>query len=267
LKLKINTIQKRVGFLITTVGTFVIISNIAEDMYAGLSIGQSILTPHVWLDFILFIPGYVSLFVENKFLKFFQVLSIALTGVANIVTAYDEVYGPSLFFMAWLLARQYGYFRIKTKLKYILLVSFLVILAQGSAYIHNTDVFILHNSMLQFSLFMILFVLAIWKDIFYRDETLLEENKTLRQNYKEIEKKILSIELNKKPFNLKNAHISPAEERVLRILIAYKASNREIAERLNISESTVKLHLYNIFNKLGVDNRFTVIDLCKYNFK
>ena len=46
----------------------------------------------------------------------------------------------------------------------------------------------------------------------------------------------------------------------------YKASNREIAERLNIAESTVKLHLYNIYNKLGVDNRFTVIDLCKYNF-
>ncbi|MDY7029042.1 MAG: LuxR C-terminal-related transcriptional regulator [Spirochaetota bacterium] len=39
-----------------------------------------------------------------------------------------------------------------------------------------------------------------------------------------------------------------------------------MAERLNIAESTVKLHLYNIYNKIGVDNRFAIIDLCKYNF-
>ncbi len=64
----------------------------------------------------------------------------------------------------------------------------------------------------------------------------------------------------------KEAKISPAETRIIETLAVYKASNREIAERLNLAESTVKLHLYNIYNKIGVDNRFAIIDLCKYNF-
>ena len=54
---------------------------------------------------------------------------------------------------------------------------------------------------------------------------------------------------------------------LFRSLTKYKAGNREIAERLNLAESTVKLHIYNICNKIGVDNRFAIIDLCKYNFE
>ncbi len=267
MKFRIDTIQKRVGFLISTVGTFVIIMNLLGNMYNGSSFGEALLAMNVWLDFLLFIPGYLSMFFENKVMKLLQVLAISLTGVANILTSFNEVYGPSLFFMGWLLARQYGYFDIHKKVKYILLIVFFVVMAQVSAYVNNAHVFILKNGLLEFSIFMILFILAIWKDIFDRDEQLFRENRYLKSNYKTIQAKIDTIEKEKIPYDLKGAKITPAEERVLRVLVKYKASNKEIAERLNISESTVKLHLYNIFNKLGADNRFTVIDLCQYNFQ
>lgn len=44
-------------------------------------------------------------------------------------------------------------------------------------------------------------------------------------------------------------------ERELAALVASGLRNREIASRLGISEGTAKLHLYNVYKKLGVANR------------
>lgn len=42
-------------------------------------------------------------------------------------------------------------------------------------------------------------------------------------------------------------------------LVASGLRNREIAERLGISEGTAKLHLYNVYKKLGVANRVELV--------
>ena len=47
---------------------------------------------------------------------------------------------------------------------------------------------------------------------------------------------------------------SPREAEILEAL-ATGATNREVAKRLFISESTVKTHLVHLYDKLGVDNR------------
>ncbi len=266
MRLKIDTMQKRVGLLIFTVGTYALVMNISQYLYDGSTLIHALVRREVLADSLFLLPGFLSIFFENRVMKLFQVLTISLLGAANIFTSYNEVYGPSLFFLGWLLARQYGYFIRHKKIKYYLLVTFFVIVVQLSAYKNGKHVFILNNELLEFSVFLIIFTLVIWKDILDRDESLFKENKRLRSDYTMLRKRVDTIENDKKPYNLKAAKISPAEERVLRVLVKYKASNKEIAERLNISESTVKLHLYNIFNKLGADNRFSVIDLCQYNF-
>ena len=48
--------------------------------------------------------------------------------------------------------------------------------------------------------------------------------------------------------------LSPREVEVLR-LITQGLSNREIGERLVITESTVRRHVSNIYDKIGVSNR------------
>jgi len=49
-------------------------------------------------------------------------------------------------------------------------------------------------------------------------------------------------------------HLTPRELEVLQVL-AEGLSNRAIAERLHISEHTVKFHVASIFGKLGAENR------------
>ncbi len=83
---------------------------------------------------------------------------------------------------------------------------------------------------------------------------------------KKIDKMKENLDKLESPLDLSKYKITPAELKVLKYLVIYTASNREIAERLNINERTVKLHLYNIYNKLGVDNRFAIIELYRYNF-
>jgi len=44
-------------------------------------------------------------------------------------------------------------------------------------------------------------------------------------------------------------------ERQITVMVAEGLSNKEIGRRLNLSEGTVKIHLHNIYKKIGVNNR------------
>ena len=50
------------------------------------------------------------------------------------------------------------------------------------------------------------------------------------------------------------ASLSSREQEITRLLSTC-LSNKEIAQHLNLSEATVKIHLHNIFRKLRVSNR------------
>jgi DNA-binding NarL/FixJ family response regulator len=42
-------------------------------------------------------------------------------------------------------------------------------------------------------------------------------------------------------------------------LVAQGLRNKELAQRLSITEGTVKIHLHNIYDKLGVDGRLELV--------
>src|SRR5262249_39132999 len=50
-------------------------------------------------------------------------------------------------------------------------------------------------------------------------------------------------------------------EREVMLMVSQSLANKEIGRRLKISEGTVKLHLYNIYQKLGVSNRTALATL------
>jgi DNA-binding NarL/FixJ family response regulator len=60
------------------------------------------------------------------------------------------------------------------------------------------------------------------------------------------------------------ARISAREREIIALLLrGYR--NKEIGESLNIAEITVKKHLSNIYQKLGVKNRFDLARLFGFN--
>jgi len=56
--------------------------------------------------------------------------------------------------------------------------------------------------------------------------------------------------------------LSQREREILTLLMRGR-KNREIAKELFISENTVKVHVYNIYKKLGVNNRLAILELLK----
>lgn len=58
------------------------------------------------------------------------------------------------------------------------------------------------------------------------------------------------------------ASLTAREREVVR-MIASGLRNREIGERLSISENTVKVHLHNIYEKLGVEGRMELLLLAQ----
>ena len=52
-------------------------------------------------------------------------------------------------------------------------------------------------------------------------------------------------------------------EREILVLLTQGRKNKDIAQELFISENTVKVHVYNIYKKLGVGNRLGILDLLR----
>jgi DNA-binding NarL/FixJ family response regulator len=54
-------------------------------------------------------------------------------------------------------------------------------------------------------------------------------------------------------------------QKQLILLLNQGLSNREIAEKLDISEHTVKVHLGRLFRRIGVTSRTQALHFCRHN--
>jgi two-component system nitrate/nitrite response regulator NarL len=79
------------------------------------------------------------------------------------------------------------------------------------------------------------------------------ERETVTQAFKSVLKRESAV-------SHAEATLTPRELEIVR-MVAQGLRNKAIAERLSISEGTVKVHLHNIYEKLGVDGRLELV-LC-----
>ena len=57
-----------------------------------------------------------------------------------------------------------------------------------------------------------------------------------------------------------------SREREIVLTLAEGLSNKDVGRKLNLSEGTVKVHLHNIYSKLGVKNRTALVVLALTEF-
>lgn len=103
-------------------------------------------------------------------------------------------------------------------------------------------------------------VLFLLPSIKKKHETAIAEIKALEIHYTRAEESRIFAMLEKYPDQM--AGLSDREREVAR-LAAEGLRNKEIAQRLFISEETVKSHIRSIFNKTNIDRRSKLVDLLK----
>ncbi|MGB0523631.1 MAG: response regulator transcription factor [Flammeovirgaceae bacterium] len=136
----------------------------------------------------------------------------------------------------------------QTILRYGLLVVALLILTQLSKFSLFYQNSISEGSVLLFAILFLILGVYLGKQLLIKPKPLSSE-KALVQS----QKSTLELET-----QLKSLQISKREMEVLE-LIAEGLSNKEIGERLFLSESTIKTHVSNLLSKLNVKRRTQAI--------
>lgn len=277
-------VQKRIAFLIFGVGLFVSIVNLLHGL-SNSTLLQELFSSSVFLVFLLSLCMLLTALHNHPFVRGIQVFIFIITGGIAIWDSYSSIYGLGLMILAVLLAYKYGFFHNYPITKIIIWAIALFALIEISArkkypegeWMAGLDA-IAYLSMF----FLTIFIIyqdeikayigkiqekenEVWKLIENR-KTLVSELQKKQQQIVELDKQLEDHIDHHKKIDLNKHNITPREEEVIRLLVVYRSSDKEIAEALGISVATVKLHLTHIREKFSVDDRNAIIELCRNNY-
>lgn len=276
-KSDIFRIQKTIAIIASGIGFGVFAVNLIHSIEL-YGIEEAFLRKSV---FVLFISSAIVLFTGflNKNIARLIQLGLAIfTGAMAILDEYDSIFGIGIFLLSAMIAFRYGYFRRYLRLKAATSITITFVLIYISAHLKSSSTRVMMglDSILYMSFFLMITYL-IYSDEINRyikrtkeAETtaveLIEQRKVLQQEMNELNMRIVEVNEQVKPVNLKSLGITVREEDVLRALITYREKEEDIAIRLGIGYQTVKTHFKHIRDKLGVDRREEIIDMCRNNF-
>ena len=276
-------IQKRISLIFSIAGVVVIVNNIIFGSIRGFSFYQLLKDPSIWFTALLTFFFIIFIKINHWIIQLFHLVILLLASAITILEQYNNIYGTAFWIVSYLLAYRYNFLTRFILAKTILFMLFMIVFVEISAY-HSPRSVTGFGILLFLSLFIIL-IYVIYKSEIDRiilserkmeksiQDLLIERNRLrncIENDNKKLDKLEVEIELYHaecKPFDLKRCRLTPAEMRIVEILVHTRFSNKEISDQLGIKENTVKQHLYSVFNKMGVDDRFQIIDLCRHNFE
>ncbi len=190
-----------------------------------------------------------------------QVLILLFFSGLSILDSFESSYGIALFYLAVILAYNYKQLNhLRFALLALFIISFTIIGAGRADRLHGSVLSIL------FDLFFLLTIAMAQHESLrkmrQRNNTLQMIVKDLKKELTDmepIESKITALQLDVDEFSL-----TPAEREILFIMCDKGlTSNKDLADHLNKSISTIKSQIHSIFEKTGIHKRSSLIAFFK----
>ena len=258
-------------------------------MFVSLANYLSILEYRTFIDtledssvYLVFVFSFLFLgtsFWDKKWLRQSQIALTGVCGVVAIIDVYNSIHGLGMVLITVFMAFKYGVFDKRPIVRSLIAIAFTFCMIEISARMdHPNGQWVTGLDAIAY-LGLFLFITY----LIYSDEikayiakakhaeaaidVLRNEREELLEQLSLLDEQIAALQEDTAPFDLDEAGITPRETEVIKALVLFRDTEKELAERLSISPHTVKEHFRHIRRKLGVAKQVEIIDLCRNNFK
>jgi hypothetical protein len=217
-------------------------------------------------------------FINSVIIRVSQVLVFLLAAGIAMLDVYDAVFGLGFVLLAIFLSFSYGFFERRGIIKFMAIVIYLFGMAVLSASLQYERGHVMLG--LDMVAYLAMFLLISY--LIYSDEinaylsraraaenalsALQAERENLAARLSALDEKIRVIEERRSRIDLDKAGITAGSVRCCGSSSGTGRTEQQIAKRLGISPFTVKEHFRHIRDKLGVDRREEIIEICRNLF-
>jgi len=271
---RIYHVQRKIAVLAFLAGFFVALINFV-DYLSKYSAFEALGKPAVFLNILLSALTLATGFGDFRFLRLLQTGIVFITAVISILDTYNSIHGLGLILLGFFLAFKYGFLKKHFLIKTIAIVLTVFALVMFSAGLDGAGSGVMHS--LDSIIYLAVFLAVTY--IIYQDEITeyVLRNREFEGQLKQLkrERTMLADMLNDldgkiakmaEKVDLKAMGLTKKELEVVEALILYRETEQQLAERLGISYHTLRNHFRHIRDKLGVDRREDIIEMCRNNF-
>ncbi|HAK44753.1 MAG TPA: hypothetical protein DCO79_02370 [Spirochaeta sp.] len=267
-------VQRKIAFLAFIAGFLISVINFVNFL-SKYTVPEAILKPAVFFLIIFSTMTLLTGLKNSSSLRLLQVLLAFANGAISILDVYNSIHGLGLIMLSVFLAFKYGFLKKRFILKSFLamVVVFTLVMISAQLDYRSGGIMFGLNSIIYLSVFLAVTY------VIYQDEiteyilrnreaeseisVLQNERSELAHRLSELDSRIAGLTV---PVDLEKMGLTKKEMEVLEVLILYRETEHELADRLGMSFHTLKNHFRHIRDKLGVDKREDIIEMCRNNF-
>lgn len=259
----LDRLVKRVGFLLTFFGLTVFVAN-------WIMKGSPLAYEFNIITLICTLTIFVSSFF--KYGRYVQFISLAFASLASIYDTPDDGVSFAILILTLLLMYKYKFFEkratIKLSITFVVIILIVLLGSLKNKHISEpTDIIVPIMTVLFFIVFLTSLVIIMYDELtiyIKREKKYKKEIKNLNITIAQTQEYLKKIDANF--IDPIQAGLTKKELILLEALCLYRESNIDLAERLGKSPNTIKVQLTRIMNKIGVETRYQLIDLCRHYF-